>query len=787
MRTATASRARDFARTAFLASVIALAITSDHTQIRAQQAATVPPAGESVTALPDGSALLIGGEHTRGLVQIRAADGSVATLDVSPLTPRAWHTATLLSDGSVLLVGGTDAAGTTLAAPERFVPSTQTFEALPVDGFAPRAHHTATLLTDGRVLLVGGTPNDVLGDDADVWDPATQIAQPVSSMLAASRRDQTATLLADGRVLLTGGEAGDGSVAPSTEIFDPATNQFLTVDGPPVESNALYVTYVSPANGTSNVPGDSMIAIRFSQPVDARSVSDDTVGLSGPGGAVTTMLVPAEGGRLVFVRPSDTLQPSSTYRLNLTRLVSVRGESVAPTAFSFTTKDPPDQANQADTGIWTPNGADGWRVNAGSSPWQSLPPRMAPGGVTALSGQVLKLDGRPLADVTLAIDGHEAASDKTGRFLLLLPGEVTGRHVLEIQGASANKPGRTYGFFEAGLALTAGQTTVLPYTIWMPRLDTAHTVRIPSPTTSDTVITTPFIPGLELHLPAGTVIKDDEGQIVRELGITPIPLDRPPFPLPQDAQVPIYFTIQPGGAYLYNVNPAAPKGGQLVYPNYRHEATGIIARFMHYDPDLLDWYVYGWGTVRGPQVFPDAKTRLYSLTGAMFLTSPSPPGTAPAPGGGSRGGDPVDLGTGLFVLEKTDLYLPDVIPLALHRTYRPADPVVRPFGIGATQDYAMFLWSAQEYQQVDLIMPDGGRVHYVRTSPGTGYTDAVFEHTATPTRFYKSTITWNGTGGTCGCETARSTSSVRWRHCRRSEIGSATPSRSRTQTVRPAT
>jgi YD repeat-containing protein len=58
----------------------------------------------------------------------------------------------------------------------------------------------------------------------------------------------------------------------------------------------------------------------------------------------------------------------------------------------------------------------------------------------------------------------------------------------------------------------------------------------------------------------------------------------------------------------------------------------------------------------------------------------------------------------------------------------------------------MFLWSAQLYQEADLVMPDGKRVHYVRTSPGGSYIDAVFEHTTTPGAFYKSVITWNGDG-----------------------------------------
>jgi hypothetical protein len=49
------------------------------------------------------------------------------------------------------------------------------------------------------------------------------------------------------------------------------------------------------------------------------------------------------------------------------------------------------------------------------------------------------------------------------------------------------------------------------------------------------VVSTPVIPGLELHLPAGTVITDEDHQIARTVSITPIPLDRTPFPLPDNA------------------------------------------------------------------------------------------------------------------------------------------------------------------------------------------------------------------------------------------------------------
>lgn len=286
---------------------------------------------------------------------------------------------------------------------------------------------------------------------------------------------------------------------------------------------------------------------------------------------------------------------------------------------------------------------------------------------------------------------------------------------------------------------------MLPYTVWMTKIDTAHAVRIPSPTTRDLVITTPRIPGLELHLPRGSVIKDRQGRVVTDISITAIPIDRPPFPLPSHIDVPVYFTIQPGGAYVYNASYRARKA-RLIYPNYHDTPTDVVASFWHYDPEELDWYVYGAGKVTGRQVVPDASVGIYEFTGAMMETTNPPPSDSPEPGGEPDLGDPVDVGTGIFVMEKTDLFLPDVLPIALTRTYRPNDPTSRPFGRGSTHPYAMRLWSAQNYQEVDLILPDGGRVHYVRVSPGTGFTNAIYEHTDSPTAFYKSRIAWNGHG-----------------------------------------
>ncbi len=67
------------------------------------------------------------------------------------------------------------------------------------------------------------------------------------------------------------------------------------------------------------------------------------------------------------------------------------------------------------------------------------------------------------------------------------------------------------------------------------------------------------------------------------------------------------------------------------------------------------------------------------------------------------------------------------------------------FGVGMTLDYDMDLWSAQEYQEVDLILPSGKRVHYTRVSPGVSYSDAKFI-THTRGKWYGSRVEWNGDG-----------------------------------------
>ncbi|HEX2050194.1 MAG TPA: RHS repeat-associated core domain-containing protein [Actinomycetota bacterium] len=374
-----------------------------------------------------------------------------------------------------------------------------------------------------------------------------------------------------------------------------------------------------------------------------------------------------------------------------------------------------------------------------ASPWQKIPALRAPDGVTAVSGQVLTLDGEPLKGVTLEMGARRAHTDESGRFLL--EDVEKGLRELVIEGRSANTRGRAYGKFEAGVRVVDGKTKVLPYTIWMPRVDTVNERRIESPTTKPISIKTPYVKGLELRLPAGTRVTDEDYREVRRVGLTPVPVDRPPFPLPDGVDVPVYFTIQPGGSYVY------PKGARLIYPNYTNEAPGTRMNFWNYEWDR-GWYVYGQGTVTedGTRAIPDKGVKIYEFTGAMISTPTDvPPGSGPVPDGASDG-DPVDLATGLFVYDKTDLVLPDTVPIVLRRTYRPQDTRSRPFGLGTSHPYQMFLYRPNGYMEMQLVTADGARIVFPRTSAGTDAASGVFEHTDTPTAYNGATIKWNGNG-----------------------------------------
>ena len=109
----------------------------------------------------------------------------------------------------------------------------------------------------------------------------------------------------------------------------------------------------------------------------------------------------------------------------------------------------------------------------------------------------------------------------------------------------------------------------------------------------------------------------------------------------------------------------------------------------------------------------------------------------------------VDLHTGRFILRQTDLFIPDVMPLSLTRTYITWDYHSRAFGVGANHPYDICpTGSRYPYTYMDINLEDFYQVHMLRVSKGTSYADAVFRHSDTASEFYGAQVAWNGNGWT---------------------------------------
>ncbi len=376
-----------------------------------------------------------------------------------------------------------------------------------------------------------------------------------------------------------------------------------------------------------------------------------------------------------------------------------------------------------------------------TSPAQAQPPLRARSGVTALSGLVLQLNGQPLGNVTLAIAGIETRTDRSGRFLL--EGIPSGRQGLLMDGSTANSPGHTYGTFFTGVDLADGTTTVLPWTIWMPKLDTAHAVPLPVPTAGPMVITSPRIPGLEMHIPGNVILHTQDGPL-RVVSLTRLSVDRPPFPVPAGAT--FLWTPQTHGALVVRPDGSlSPEGVRFILPNVDRFPAEARVGLQGYNI-LQGWHVYGYGTVSrdGSQIIPDPGVQFQQVTCIFLSAIQSWPAVVL---GGDRGGDPVDVATGLYTMEKTDLVLPDVIPAVLQRLHRPGDPNLGNFGRGQSDLYSWMLTANQaDYATLELILGDGARVRFQVTANPSGSLDTrVWTQLDSPTIWQGATVRYAGT------------------------------------------
>ena len=197
-------------------------------------------------SLPDGSALVMGGNTSESLnvpdtnTSSRfdpAAEAFTAGPDLafSVSVDTGFTTALPLKTGFMLAGGGIN-GGVGLQTPgtllsQTFDPAAQKFTRAGDLKVRHLGTGNGTLLADGRVLLTGGGLPGI--DETEIYDPASRTWTKGSPM-GTARRLHTATLLRDGRVLIAGGfvccvvedQTATETASASAELYDPTTGSF---------------------------------------------------------------------------------------------------------------------------------------------------------------------------------------------------------------------------------------------------------------------------------------------------------------------------------------------------------------------------------------------------------------------------------------------------------------------------------------------------------------------------------------------------------------------------------
>lgn len=373
----------------------------------------------------------------------------------------------------------------------------------------------------------------------------------------------------------------------------------------------------------------------------------------------------------------------------------------------------------------------------GQSVVQSAPVQLSvlSAGATSFVGRILNDKNEPLQNVQITLldashhfSGPTVNTDAAGNFVL--SNVPVGNQMFFVDGRGAQASAsdtRQYPPVEAIHDIVAGQTNRMPFTIYVPAIDTESVTPTPPGNSNPIIATSPRIPDLEVEIPAGTTITltepDGTTSTVNEITMTAVPIDRAPMPLPPGFDAPFFLTIQPGGAVPQN-----SQGGVIVrYPTWGRGTPGQRIDLFFFDMDARDWVVYGQGTVSddGRQIIPDP-----GLVQPRFAwggyAPPAEPNTEDPPSGpdGIPAADPVDVATGRFLLSRTDMVIPGRFPIDLTRTYRSGDSAFGPFGLGGRHQYDVYFVNPVPANSgglrnwYTLVLPDLRRVTFV--SDGSG-------------------------------------------------------------------
>ena len=351
----------------------------------------------------------------------------------------------------------------------------------------------------------------------------------------------------------------------------------------------------------------------------------------------------------------------------------------------------------------------------------------------------------PLVGVVVSMVGQDGAGNKTGctgstvsdsagNFALTnLAANCIGPQLIGFTGDTVTSPAGTFAGLQLVFTLVSNTVVVSPVLVNLPQVNTAETFNVIQNDTVDQSYTFKTIPGLSVTVYAGTTFTAPDGTKPNPfpLAAIQVPVDRLPDVMPT--------TTAGVGAFIVAFQPAETVATQEVavwFPNTLNTAPGTDVPLMTLDPTLGRMVPYGTGTVStdGTTIIPDIDPSSGSLNhryGIVHFDWHGPLGgppnqndPTPDPNGPS-GGEPVDLASGIHVINSTDIgFHGNRGSIALTRTYRTGavqGNLPGPFGWGSFHnfEYRLDTLTPQSSSVINLILPTGTRVPFNLQANGT--------------------------------------------------------------------
>lgn len=347
---------------------------------------------------------------------------------------------------------------------------------------------------------------------------------------------------------------------------------------------------------------------------------------------------------------------------------------------------------------------------------------VAAAGTTALVGRILDEEARPLPGVTIRIGSLSTTTDAAGNFRLL--NAPVGSQLVFLDGSTVGTPGVAYPTIVLTVSLPSGVATALPYQPYLHAQKARSFVDISNASVARTV-TDPEIPGFTMTIPAGVQIVGWDGQPNSVVSVRTVPLDRLPIPAPpaqvQGKTVYMFYFNKAGGGV-----PSQPIPVRV--PNELGLLPGDEANLWYFDEAPDGSRPNAWAVAGTMTVSEDGQTLSTApgvgiprfCCGAMAVAVKALNAARTAMEQFLSGksscpwcNDPVQMGTGLYIRQDTDLVLPGRVPLALTRTSRTNDGSAGPFGRGSTWLYDTTLLTRNGHF-CTVIFPGNERVDFPR-------------------------------------------------------------------------